>query len=169
MTFMTVQIEENEYKALMNRLEALEKVVGYEVKSIPSFSSLVKRKPYVTLRPIKDDVPEFKFSSVGSSDAWNAFLSLAKTYLKENDRYYMGEASTYGMSKRPYIRNVDSDKVRVISKAPIEKQILAAQMVSEMVDVYNRYFVEAHKEVIYKPSQDADPIIIKAIYDPNEV
>lgn len=165
----TVEIEEKEYLSLMNRLEALEKAVGNDAKSIPAFFTLVKNKPYSYIRPVKDDVPEFRFSHVPSSDAWGAFLALAKSYLRENDRFYMGETPVNGFLTRKYIRSTTSDKVRVIAKAPIEKQLLAAQMVSEMVDVYNRYYVEAHKEAIYKPSPNEDPIIVKAIYDPREV
>ena len=162
----TVHLEENEYKALMHRLEALEKAVGNEVgRVVPQFASLVKSKPYDRVRPIRDDVPEFKFFDYGNSDAWIAFLALAKSYLKENDRFYMGTTG-HGMK---YIRCVSADRVRVISKEPIEKQLLAAQMVSEMVDVYNKYFVDAHRDVIYKPSQNGDPIIVRSIYDPNEV
>lgn len=162
----TVQIEENEYRALVHRLEALEKAVGSEVvRVVPQFSFLVKSKPYDRVRPIKDDVPEFEFSAYGNSDAWNAFLALAKSYLKENDRFYMST----GAYSNKYIRTTSADKVRVISKEPIQKQILAAQMVSEMVDVYNKYFVAAHREVIYKPSQTEEPVIVKVIYDPNEI
>lgn len=166
----TVQIEEKEYKALMLRLEALEKAIGNEVsRVVPQFSFLVKSKPYDRVRPIRDDVPEFAFEHYGQSDAWKAFLALAKSYLQENDRFYMDTTPTYGCNKRKYIRFTSADKVNVISKAPIEKQMLAARMVSEMVDVYNKYFVAAHKEVIYKPSQNEDPVIVKVIYDPNEV
>lgn len=164
----TIQLEEREYFTLMNRLEALEKMVGKDVKSVPSFSALVKVKPYDCVRPIKDDVPEFEFRSWSQSDAWGAFLALAKAYLRENDRFYMGTTSTYGHYTRKYIRSTSPDKVRVIAKAPFEKQLLAAQMVSEMVAVYNKYYVEAHKDIIYKPSRDEEPVIVKAIYDPEE-
>lgn len=164
----TVQIEERDYQALMNRLEALEKAVGYDAKSVPPFSMLVKTRPYSHTRPVEDDVPEFRFADAVSSPAWNACLELAKAFLTENDKYYMDRTPVIGNYQRPYIRSIQADKVRKIAKLPIEKQMLAAQMISEIAEVYNRYFVEAHKEVVYKPSPQSDPVIIKVMYNPNE-
>lgn len=164
----TVQIEERDYQALMNRLEALEKAVGYDAKSVPPFSMLVKTKPYESTKPVNDDVPEFRFTDRGGQTAWNACLELAKAFLTENDKYYMDRTPVMAHYHRPYIRSIPSDKVRKIAKAPIEKQMLAAQMISEIAEVYNRYFVEAHKEVVYKPSPQSDPVIVKVMYNPND-
>lgn len=162
----TIQIDENAYKALVHRLESLEKAVGNDVsRVVPHFESMVKSKPYDRVRPIRNDVPEFKFLPYGSSNAWSAFLALAKSYLKENDRFYMGEDGRGGK----YIRFDEADSVRSIAKEPIEKQLLAAKMVGEMVDVYNKYFVAAHRDVIYKPSKDGSPVVIRAIYAPDQI
>ena len=57
----------------------------------------------------------------------------------------------------------DSEKVRIIAKEPYEKRVLAAKMVSEMVEVFNKYFVEAHGEVIYKPSKEGSPIVVRTV------
>lgn len=151
-----VVLEESEFRSLVDRLVTLERAIAPEEIKRTTFADLVEIKPFSTPRPIDPHIAEFGFIDYRNDRAWKAFLEVAKEYLRESDSFYM-DRCFHG----PYIRSISADPVRVIDKAPYEKQLIAAQMVREMVEVFNRYFVEAHKDVWYKPSPCEDAILVR--------
>ena len=156
-----VVLEEREFAALVARLDALESAAFQKEVKKENFTDLVGNFPFDHPYPVNEKEPTFVFSKRRNDDAWTAFMMLAKAYLRENHRFYMSETRTG--SGVPYIRWNDSEKVRIIAKEPYEKRVLAAKMVSEMVEVFNKYFVEAHGEVIYKPSKEGSPIVVRTV------
>lgn len=151
-------------------LEELKRQAEEINRRIKELSAPKQIAPYVTERPLstprklKDDEPVFGFTDYLDQDAWSAFVKLAKTVHTKSPQFYMSSAVNYmGPGCRPYIRSTVSKTPRTIDQLSTEQIKISAEMIDEMVAIYNRYFVMLHEQVIYDPQDGSGPQLVDVI------
>lgn len=97
-----------------------------------SLAQLCEKKPYMAIRCDSSGTPYF---SGMRADEWNAMRTMAKSLFLENRRI----DSDFGC--------VTSHPKKVRDMTP-EQQRVAAKFLDEIVEIFNRYFVENNKDII---------------------
>ncbi|NBI65049.1 hypothetical protein D3Z38_18915 [Clostridiales bacterium] len=97
-----------------------------------SLAQLCEKKPYTAIRTRENGEPYF---SGMRTDEWNAMRAMAKCLFLEDRRI----DNKYGCVTR------NPKKVRDMTP---EQQRVAARFLDEVVEIFNRYFVENNKDII---------------------
>lgn len=162
-----ITIDAAVFNGLLEKIHTLENAVMCDKmcdkKSKPTLAGLVKVKPLSHPAPLEQGEPVFGYRDYPNYDAWNHFRELARCLLTESPLFYM--STTNPGSRTPYIRSTGADKPKDLRKLPEEDLELAAKMLDEMIVIYNRYFVETHRTVLYKPDLYCEAVHVKA-FDP---
>lgn len=99
-----------------------------------SLASLCAKAPYTAIRMRENGEP---FFSSMRTDEWNAMRTMAKCLFLENRRI---DGDHDDITHHP-------KKVRDMT---LEQQRAAAKFLDEIVEIFNRYFVENNKDIIFK-------------------
>lgn len=153
-------------------LEELKRQAEEINRRIKELSAPKQIAPYVTVRPLshprnlKESEPIFGYTQWVDQDVWNAFIKLAKAVHVKSPQFYMSTTCPeYG---RPYIRRTRAEMPRTIEQLSVEQVKLSAEMLDEMIAVYNRYFSMLHEQVIYDPRDGSGPKLMKVLHSGNE-
>lgn len=95
---------------------------------------------------ITEGIPEFIYNSRMRLDTWKSFIALARQIHPSGVEFYMDISH-----RRPYIRN-NTGKTPRINELTEEQKQMSIKMLSELIPIYNRYFMEANKNVKYYPN-----------------
>lgn len=156
---------ENTISVSCEELEELKRQAEEINRRINKLSAPKQIAPYVTVRPLshprnlKDDEPIFGYTQWVDQDVWNAFIKLAKAVHSKSPQFYMSTA--YPGSSRPYIRCTNAETPRTIEQLSVEQIKISAEMLDEMIAVYNRYFSILHERVVYDPRDGSDPQLVE--------
>lgn len=145
----TVEVPCGEIEELKRQAEEINRRIK-ELSAPKQIACYVTERPLSTPRNLKDDEPVFGYIDYVDQDAWNAFIKLAKTVHTKSPQFYM--SSTHpSMGGRPYIRSTCSKTPRTIEQLSADQVRISAEMLNEMVAIYNRYYVMLHEQVVYDP------------------
>jgi len=136
---------------LMERVRTLESTAMCGKKKHTYLAELIKVKPLSHPRTLESDKPIFGYTNYTGYDAWHLFRELARCLLEENPLFYMDSATDFGR-RCQFIRSTKTTKPKDLRNVPEKDLEIAARMLDEMIAIYNRYFVETHRIVLYKPS-----------------
>lgn len=156
-----------EYNQAVSKIKELQKKVArYEKNECPKSLSDAGVKPPIYMISVLDDKVSkiedgiFEYVSTGKTEEWRTFEKLAKLLHRPTPIFYMSE--TYYGSGVPMIRD-ENNIVRYKKYDQLTPQQikLSAEMVNEMIEIWNEYFKKANPIVKYKDS--AGNIKIKLI------
>lgn len=149
----------------LKRQEAEIKKRIKELSAPRSFTQYISERPLSSPVKLKDDEPVFGYDTKHHNQkAWDAFVVLAKTVHEKSPRFYM--SSTIGGD--PYIRSTGGELPRKISELSTEQVRISGEMLSEMIAVYNKYFVMLHDKVVYEPRDGSWERLIDVIPPQND-
>nr|WP_317379441.1 hypothetical protein [uncultured Faecalimonas sp.] len=142
----------------MSELEELEKIVKdaqariAELKAPMQLATMCTIKPLRLPRFVNEDSRENAWFSEGcyyDRDAWLHFLELGKMIHNQPGRF---EARGSGQINPFYVDNtgIGRRKVKKISDLTGTEARISAEMLDEMIAVYNKYMVMLHKTVELK-------------------
>lgn len=156
---------ENTVSVPCEELEALKRQAEEINRKIKELSAPKQIAPYVTTRPLshprnlKDDEPIFGYTQWVDQDVWNAFIKLAKAVHTKSPQFYMSTA--WAGNNRPYIRCTHAETPKTIEQLSVEQVKISAEMLDEMIVVYNRYFSMLHEQVVYDPRDGSGPQLVE--------
>ena len=75
--------------------------------------------------------------------------------------YEFGPIQVWG--GRPYIRSTCSKTPRTIEQLSADQVRISAEMLNEMVAIYNRYYVMLHEQVVYDPRDGSGAQLVDVI------
>lgn len=156
----TVEIPYKEIEELKRQAEEIN-------RQIKELSAPKQIAPYVTERPLsypknlEEDKPIFGYTKHYDQSVWNAFIVLAKAIHIKTPQFYMSTASPG--SPRPYIRSTYAEAPRTIDQLSAEQIKVSAEMLNEMIAIYNRYFLMLHEQVLYDPRDGSGAHLIDVI------
>ena len=156
---------ENTISVPCGELEELKRQAEEINRRIKELSTPKQIAPYVTERPLshprnlKEDEPVFGYTRYVEQDVWNAFMKLAKAVHVKSPQFYM--STTRPGCGRPYIRCTRAEMPRTIEQLSVEQVKLSAEMLDEMIAVYNRYFSMLHERVVYDPRDGSGPQLME--------
>ena len=154
----TVSVPSEELEELKRQAEEIN-------RKIKELSAPKQIAPYVTARPLshprnlKDGDPIFGYTQWVDQDVWNAFIKLAKAVHTKSPQFYMSTA--WAGNNRPYIRCTRAETPKTIEQLSVEQVKISAQMLDEMIEVYNRYFSMLHEQVVYDPRDGSGPQVVE--------
>lgn len=162
----TVPVRREELEELKKQAEEINRRIK-ELSAPKHLAPYVSEKPLSHPRNLKDDVPIFGYTNFPDHDAWNSFLNLAKTVHTKSPQFYMGTAFDLHSSshQRPYIRSTGVTRPRYLEQMTMEQIKTSAEMLNEMIAIYNRYYVMLHSHVMYDP-KDGSEIQIMEVCPP---
>ena len=152
----TVSVPSEELEELKRQAEEIN-------RKIKELSAPKQIAPYVTARPLshprnlKADEPVFGYTQWIDQDVWNAFIKLAKAVHTKSPQFYM--STSY--PGRPYIRCTRAETPKTIEQLSVEQVKISAEMLDEMIAVYNRYFSMLHEQVVYDPRDGSGPRLVE--------
>lgn len=158
---------ENTVSVPCEELEELKRKAEEINRRIRELSAPKQIAPYVTARPLshprnlKDDEPIFGYTKWVDQNVWNAFIVLAKVIHTKSPQFYM--STTQQGCNRPYIRCTRAEIPRTIDQLSMEQIKISAEMLDEMIAVYNRYFLMLHEQVIYDPRDGNAPQFLEVL------
>lgn len=158
---------ENTVSGSCERLDELKRQAEEINRRIKELSAPKQIAPHVTVRPLshprnlKDEEPIFGYTGWVDQDVWSAFIKLAKTVHEGSPQFYM--STTCSGSSQPYIRQTGGGTPRTIDQLSIDQIKISAEMLDEMIAVYNRYFLMLHKQVIYDPRDGSGPQLYEVL------
>lgn len=156
----TVEIPYEEIEELKRQAEEIN-------RRIKELSAPKQIAPYVTERPLshprnlKQNEPVFGYTRYVDQDVWNAFIKLAKAIHTKSPQFYMGTTSPG--SPNLYIRSTYAETPRTIDQLSAEQVKVSAEMLNEMIAIYNRYFLMLHEQVLYDPRDGSGVHLIDVI------
>lgn len=146
-----MEITREEYLELVNKIDSLQATLSNATDQPFSLGDMIAEKPIEHVRPMDDASipPTFEFSRKLIGDAWKCFRELARLVNTDSPvfqvrrninsysgRYFVGFAG--GFPKPPTTKQM----------TPQQKDI-SAQMLNEMIPIYNKYYKMLHSEVLY--------------------
>lgn len=138
-------IPDEEYYELKRKVEDLNKIIDHVNKPM-NFASLVNEKPYYYITSVNNEDAIFIARQSASCDAWQLFSRLGKLIHQNKSFFRPDKDITFG--QLPYMRKISIDKhPRRIDEMSDEQIILSAEMIEEMVNIYNKYFIMANRYV----------------------
>ena len=136
-----------------------------ELSAPRSFLQYVSERPLSHPRNLKYDEPVFGYERKHHNQSvWDAFVILAKTVHEKSPKFYMDSA----LGGRPYIRETNSEKIRKINQLSTEQVRISGEMLSEMIAIYNKYFVMLHEKVVYDPRNGLGERLVDVIPPQND-
>lgn len=161
----TVSVPREELEELKRQAEEINQRL--KELSAPKYIS-----PYVTVKPLscprnlKDGEPVFGYTNRPDPEAWNTFIRLAKIVHTKSPQFYM--STNWPGGTRPYIRSTSEETPRRIEQLSVEQVKISAEMLNEMIAVYNRYFLMLHERIVYDPRDGSGPQIVEVQPPRNE-
>lgn len=150
----------------LKRQEAEIKKRIKELSAPRSFLQHVSALPLSGPTSLKSDEPVFGYyTNHYNQKAWDAFVILAKTVHEKSSKFYMD--STLG--GLPYIRSTCGETTpRKISQLSAEQVRISGEMLSEMIAIYNKYFVMLHDKVVYDPRNGTGERLVDVVPPQND-
>lgn len=133
-----------------DELEVLFKKILEERREPKTFGELVRNRPFFTpCFPNRDarEEPVYIFENphFHNDDAWKLFVSLGKLLHQATDKYRIRGLRGAHMDCYHYPDNITHHKPpRTISELTTEEKTISANMMEEMIDIWNRYMVQVH-------------------------
>lgn len=163
----TIEVDFNEYLDLVKKVADLQgKIVAQEQnKEAPkTVTSMLDILPYEHVRHSDETSPVFRPDTCSScGDAFKTFSYLAKLLHRKDYKFYMSE--TYHGSNIPYIRMTNREKIPTYKEMTYEQHMLSAEMLNEMIPIWNRYFSQVHTSVLYDATGHGDFERVKVLYE----
>lgn len=163
---------ENTISVPFGELEELKRQAEDINRRIKELSAPKHIAPHVTVKPlscprnIKSDKPIFGYRRGYDQDVWNAFIKLAKAVHTKSPQYYMSTTCSGGYD--PYIRSTSEETPRTVDQLSNEQIKISAEMLNEMIAIYNRYFMMLHEQVIYDPRDGSGPRLVDVMRPDDE-
>lgn len=154
-----MEISEMEYYQLKMQVQNLqEQVASIKEPKRTNLVSAMNEGVISKVTNIVDGKPVFGYVTSCNSDVWPLMLQMAKSVHDPSDLFYMDRSCVYPHLHRPYIRCIfqKSGKVRKILDLTECQFELSAQMLNEIIPIYNRYFKLTHQRVLYDPTGKGD-------------
>lgn len=156
----TVEVSSEELEELKRQAEEINRRIK-ELSAPKQIAPYVSERPLSHPRNLRDDEPVFGYIDYVDQDAWNAFIKLAKTVHTKSPQFYMDSSIHRGGCL--YIRNTVGETPRTINQLSLEQIRVSAEMLNEMIAIYNRYFVMLHKHVVYDPRDGSGVQLVDVI------
>lgn len=156
----TVEVSSEELEELKRQAEEINRRIK-ELSAPKQIAPYVLERPLSHPRNLRDDEPVFGYIDYVDQDAWNAFIKLAKTVHTKSPQFYMDSSIHRGGCL--YIRNTVGETPRTINQLSLEQIRVSAEMLNEMIAIYNRYFVMLHKHVVYDPRDGSGVQLVDVI------
>lgn len=153
----TVAVPCEDLEELKRQAEEINRKIR-ELSRPKQLAPYVKEKPFDVPRNLKNDEPVFGFQPPLNSEAWLSFMKLAKLIHTKTPQFYMSTA--WPGNNRPYIRSTHASVPRTIDQLTREQIQISANMLDEMIAIYNRYMVMLHEKVIYDPGDGSGPRLV---------
>ena len=161
-------IPDEEYYELKKQLQALNEKIEY-VKKPTSFASVVEIKPYGYISSVDFYTPVFAPRADCSNEVWKLFIQLGKS-IHQSASYFKPDLPTKWNS-RAYIRKISNKKVpKTLAEMSAEQIKLSAEMITEMIGIYNRYFQKVNTHVLFDEHRTGEysPVVIMYPEELNE-
>jgi hypothetical protein len=145
--------EEEYLEAKMKLLQLQSQVAEYENLS-RSLGAFTVNSPLSFIHVDNPDTARiqdatFSYQAVKYDVPWKAFSALAKFLHVKDWMFYMSTVSPG--SNKPYVRTKGEHKVpRNFSSMSYEQLSVSGKMVDEMISIWNKYFMEVHKNIYYE-------------------
>ena len=157
-----------DHRAEIEELKRQEAEIKKRIKELSaprSFLQYVSERPLSCPVDLKSDEPVFGYyTNHHDQKAWDAFVILAKTVHEKSSKFYM--SSTLG--GRPFIRSTSGETIRKINQLSTEQVRISGEMLSEMIAIYNKYFVMLHEQVVYDPRDGSGERLVDVIPPQND-
>lgn len=134
-------IPDEEYLELKRQIESLSRRL--EVSCRPRNFAEVVEKPYGYVRCVDDKKLIFMPDRTSHDDAWKYICWLGKCIHKEVSKFHRYKGSSC------VIKDNSPRTPRLITEMTDEQMILSANMMNEIVAVYNKYYKMANTHVMY--------------------
>jgi hypothetical protein len=165
-----MEITREEYLELVNKIDALQASLSEVKEPVGHIGSMVVEKPIYGIDTIGPDGnvsdPSFKFVSGIYGEPWNIFRELAKRLHSNYSDFYIHEYEDR-WGKRRGVRQRKRTKLLQTTEMTSEQKEIAADMLNEMVPIWNRYFKLVNSHVLYEPPNTSISLLKKVI-DPEE-
>lgn len=155
-----VQVPLEELKELKQKAEEINRRIK-ELSAPRQIAPYVSRRPLSHPKNLKKDEPIFGFKKWVNPDVWNAFIKLAKAIHEKSPTFYMSTA--HPGSLIPYIRDTGAAIPKTISQLSEEQVKISAKMLDEMIAIYNHYYVNLHRQVVYDSRDGRGPELVDVI------
>ena len=141
---MTSQIE---IMQLRNQIKDLEAKLD-EMTSHRCIAYKCKKAPYASIR-YNGKTKEFYFSWM-RAEAWKAFREMSKElFLIDREVTIRRDGFALPITEKP----------RKLKDMTPEQQAIAAEFLDEVVEIFNKYFMEINREIIV----DGKPVVVRAV------
>jgi len=162
---MQKNMNEEEYIKTKEQLLKLQAVVAKYEGMTHDLASYVDEEPicHITvddrnLMNIEDAT--YSYRKWKSDTPWKVFSTLAKFLHRTDGTYYM--STSYPRSNTPYIRERGDHLVpRKYSEMTREQLLISGEMVSEMIRIWNKYYMRVHKSVFYEDRNGLHEVEVK--------
>lgn len=162
-----IEIEVSEYIDMLKEITSLKKQLEDKEKLFPTaktVNGMLREKPYENVWNTDSDVAIFAPRVNGcSGEAHKAFVRLAKLLHRCNEKFYMSE--TYKGSGIPHIRDIGNTKIPTFNEMSYEQHLLSAEMLNEMIPIWNKYFAKVHETVWYDAKGNGDFQKVNVLYE----
>lgn len=159
--FNTVPVSSQELEELKRQAEELNQRIK-ELSKPRQIAPYVSVKPLDVPRNLYNNKPIFGFTERCDPDVWNAFIRLAKSIHTESPEFYMDTAYGNGIRK-PYIRSTLKNAPRSIHQLSQQQVRISAEMLDDMIAVYNKYMAMLHTQVVYDPKDGSGARLVDVI------
>lgn len=150
-----MSITREEYAELVNKIDALQASLLEVKEPCVHIGSMIIEKPIGDICPISSENnvydPNFKFSSSVHGEPWNTFRELAKRLHSNYSDFYIHEYEGY-LGKNRGIRSRKRTKLLQAAEMTNEQKEIAADMLNEMIPIWNKYFKMVNSHVQYEPN-----------------
>lgn len=148
-----------EYNQAVSKIKELqEKVAQYEKNvMIRSLSDAGVKPPIYMISVLNDKVPKiedsiFEYVSTGKNEEWREFEKLGKLLHRPTPIFYMNETSQ-GSGVQMVRSENNVTRYRKYDQLTPQQIKLSAEMVDEMIEIWNEYFKKANPIAKYKDSE----------------
>lgn len=157
----TVEVPCGEIEELKRQAEEINRRIK-ELSAPKQIAPYVVERPLSHPRNLEDGRPVFGYSKWVDQNVWNAFIALAKSVHTKSPQFYM-DSTHPSIGGRPYIRSTRGETPRTINQLSMEQIKVSAEMLNEMIAIYNRYFVMLHEQVVYDPRDGSGAQLVDVI------
>lgn len=165
-----MEISEREYYQLREQVQTLQgKVESMSASKRTNLLGAMNEAVISSVQNITAGKPIFGYSRFNNNDVWPLLLQMAKAIHEPSNVFYMSTACPNGYP-HPYIRSTaGARKPRKLTDLSESQFDLSAQMLNEMIPIYNRYFKFTHQRVLYDATGRGDYQSIGVVDDSMEL
>lgn len=160
----TISVPYNELEELKRQAEEINRRIK-ELTYPNNFSSHIREKPLGLPTNLDYSKPVFGFRKMADMDAWNCFVKLGKLIHRKDSSFYDEYVHDYpyaylGETRIVKTREAPLPKIKELTEEQIK---ISADMLDEMISVYNKYMIMLHEYVDYYPMKGKEAIRIKVL------